>query len=58
MMLTIYGDMDVSRLMEKPKQIADINIFKTRKKIDELVEIIKKELFKNNQIFWVCSFNK
>ena len=33
MMLTIYGDMDVSRLEEKQKQIADINISKPEKKL-------------------------
>ena len=55
MMLTIYGDMDVSRLMEKPKNRLPILTYsKPEKKIDELVEIIKKELSKNNQIFWVC----
>ena len=55
MMLTIYGDMDVSRLIEKPKNRLPILTYsKPEKKIDELVEIIKKELSKNNQIFWVC----
>ena len=55
MMLTIYGDMDVSRLMEKPKNRLPILTYsKPEKKIDELIEIIKKELSKNNQIFWVC----
>ena len=55
MMLTIYGDMDVSRLLEKPKNRLPILTYsKPEKKIDELVEIIKKDLSDNNQVFWVC----
>ena len=58
MMLTIYGDMDVSRLFEKPKNRLPILTYsKPEKKIDELVEIIKKDLSNNNQIFWVLSLN-
>ncbi len=59
MMLTIYGDMDVSRLEEKPKNRLPILTYsKPEKKIDELVEIIKKDLSNNNQIFWVCPLIK
>ena len=55
MMLTIYGDMDVSRLLEKPKNRLPILTYsKPEKKIDELVKIIKKDLSDNNQVFWVC----
>ncbi len=59
MMLTIYGDMDVSRLIEKPKNRLPIQTYsKPEKKIDELVEIIKKSLLEDNQVFWVCPLIK
>ena len=59
MMLTIYGDMDVSRLTEKPKSRLPILTYsKPEKKIDDLIEIIKKNLDQNNQVFWVCPLIK
>ena len=59
MMLTIYGDMDVSRLTEKPKNRLPILTYsKPEKKIDELVNIIKKNLLEKNQVFWVCPLIK
>ena len=59
MMLTIYGDMDVSRLTEKPKSRLPILTYsKPEKKIDDLIEIIKKNLAQNNQVFWVCPLIK
>ncbi len=55
MMLTIYGDMDISRLTEKPKNRLPILTYsKPEKKIDELIKIIKKNLLQKNQVFWVC----
>ncbi len=59
MMLTIYGDMDVSRLTEKPKNRLPILTYsKPEKKIDELINIIKKNLSQGNQVFWVCPLIK
>ena len=59
MMLTMYGDMDVSRLTEKPKSRLPILTYsKPEKKIDDLIEIIKKNLAQNNQVFWVCPLIK
>ena len=59
MMLTIYGDMDVSRLTEKPKNRLPILTYsKPEKKIAELIKIIKKNLSQNNQVFWVCPLIK
>ena len=59
MMLTVYGDMDVSRLTEKPSNRLPILTYsKPEKKIDELVKIIKKNLLENNQVFWVCPLIK
>ncbi len=55
MMLTFYGDMDVSRITEKPKNRLPILTYsKPEKKINELIKIIKKSLSQNNQVFWVC----
>ena len=59
MMLTVYGDMDVSRLLEKPKdRLSILTYSKPEKKINEIVEIIKKGLSENNQVFWVCPLIK
>ena len=55
MMLSIYGDMDVSKINEKPINRKDIiTLSKPESKIKELWPYIKKELLKKNQIFWVC----
>ncbi len=59
MMLTIYGDMDVSKLIEKPKMRLPILTYsKPEKKIEELIKILKKNLDENNQVFWVCPLIK
>ena len=55
MMLSIYGDMDISRITEKPlnrKKI--ITLSKPEEKINELWPFIKKQISNKNQIFWVC----
>ena len=55
MMMSIYGDMDTSRLIEKPihrKKI--ITLSKPENKIDDLWPFIKKKIENNEQIFWVC----
>jgi ATP-dependent DNA helicase RecG len=55
MMLSIYGDMDVSKIKEKPVNRKDIiTLSKPENKINDLWPYIKKELAKKNQIFWVC----
>ena len=55
LIMTIYGDMDVSRLIEKPSYRKDITtLSKPEVKIDEVIEFIKKEIKIGNQIFWVC----
>ena len=59
MMLTIYGDMDVSKLTEKPKMRLPILTYsKPEKKIEELIKILKKNLDEKNQVFWVCPLIK
>ena len=59
MVLTIYGDMDVSRLIEKPKnRLPVLTYSKPEKKIKEIINVIKKNIENNNQIFWVCPLIK
>ena len=55
MMMSNYGDMDISKITEKPahrKKI--ITLSKPEKKIQELWPFIKKQVNEGNQIFWVC----
>ena len=55
MMLSFFGDMDVSILKEKPKNRKDIiTLLKPENKIAELWPLIKKEISNEKQIFWVC----
>ena len=55
MMMSLYGDMDISKLTEKPaRRKKIITLSKPEKKINELWPFIKKQLNDQNQIFWVC----
>jgi len=55
LILSIYGDMDVSRLIEKPfKNKGTITFSKPENKIDEILLFIEKKIKEGNQIFWVC----
>ena len=55
MMMSLYGDMDISKIKEKPANRKKINtISKPEKKINELWPYIKKQIYNQNQIFWVC----
>ena len=55
MMMSLYGDMDVSKITEKPsKRKKIITLSKPEKKINELYPYIKKLIKEKNQIFWVC----
>ena len=53
--MTIYGDMDISIIREKPKSRKPIKTYsKLENKIDDIIKFIKKEIKFGNQIFWVC----
>ena len=53
--MTIYGDMDISIIREKPKSRKPIKTYsKLENKIDDIIQFIKKEMVTGNQIFWVC----
>jgi ATP-dependent DNA helicase RecG len=55
LILAIYGDMDVSRLIEKPLHRKEIlTLSKPEEKINEIIPFIKKQIKNGNQIFWVC----
>ena len=55
MMMSLYGDMDVSKITEKPAQRKKIlTLSKPEKKVSELWPFIKKQIEIGNQIFWVC----
>ena len=55
MMMTLYGDMDVTLIKSKPKNRKEIKTYtKDVNKINDVVNFIKKEINNNNQIFWVC----
>ncbi len=55
MMMSLYGDMDISKINEKPATRKTIlTLSKPEKKINELWPFIKKNIKQQNQIFWVC----
>ncbi len=59
MMMSLYGDMDISKITEKPsirKKI--VTLSKPEDKIDEIWGFLKKQIKEKNQIFWVCPLIK
>ncbi len=59
MMMSLYGDMDISKILEKPanrKKV--ITLSKPEKKVNELWSFINKQINLDNQIFWVCPLIK
>ena len=55
MMMSLYGDMDVSKITEKPAQRKKIiTLSKPENKINEIWPFIKKQIDNSNQVFWVC----
>ena len=59
MMMTIYGDMDISLIKTKPKNRKPTKTYsKNETKINEVINFIKSEISKKNQVFWVCPLIK
>ena len=55
MMMSIYGDMDTSKLEEKPMHRQKIlTLSKPENKIDELWPFLTKKIKNKEQVFWVC----
>ncbi len=55
MMMSIYGDMDTSKLTEKPLERKKIlTLSKPEDKIDDLWPFIKNKINAREQVFWVC----
>ena len=52
MMMSLYGDMDISKLLKNPLLRSIITLSKPEK-INELY-FIKKQIKNDNQVFWVC----
>ncbi len=53
--MTIYGDMDISIIREKPNNRKPVKTYsKIESKIEDIIKFIKKEIQLGNQIFWVC----
>ena len=59
MMMTVYGDMDITLIKEKPKNRKLIMTYsKLESKILDVIEFTKKQINIKNQIFWVCPLIK
>ena len=55
MMMTVYGDMDITLIKEKPKSRKIIKTYsKLESNLDEVINFTKNEIKKGNQVFWVC----
>ena len=55
LMMSVYGDMDISIIREKPNHRKEIITYsKLENKIDDVIKFVKKELKNDNQVFWVC----
>ena len=53
--MTIYGDMDLSIIQEKPSIRKPVKTYsKLESKINDVIRFVKKEIKLGNQIFWVC----
>tara|TARA_Y100001970_G_scaffold278036_1_gene383165 strand:- start:1098 stop:3170 length:2073 start_codon:yes stop_codon:yes gene_type:complete len=55
LILTVYGDMDISKLTQKPSNRKEIlTLIKPDNKIDEVILFVKNQINNKNQIFWIC----
>ena len=55
LIMSAYGDMDISIIREKPKHRKEVKTYsKLESKIDDIIRFVKNEIKNGNQIFWVC----
>ena len=55
MIMTVFGDMDISLIRSKPKNRKEIKTYsKLDSKIEEIIKFIEIQISKKNQVFWVC----
>jgi ATP-dependent DNA helicase RecG len=55
MIMTVFGDMDVTIIKQKPKNRKPVKTYsKVDTKLNEIVDFTKNQIKKGNQIFWVC----
>ena len=55
LIMSIYGDMDISIIKEKPKNRKEVLTYsKLESKIHDVIRYVKKELNNGYQVFWVC----
>ena len=55
LIMSIYGDMDISIIREKPNHRRKIITYsKLENKLEDVINFVKKEINDENQIFWVC----
>ena len=55
LMMSMYGDMDISIISKKPSNRKKIiTLSKPEKKIHEIWPYIKKKIINKEQVFWVC----
>ena len=53
--MSVYGDMDVSIIREKPNNRKEVKTYsKLETKMDDVIKFVKKEIAEGNQVFWVC----
>ena len=55
LILTTYGEMDISTIKEKPFRNTNIStLSKSLDKIDEIMNFVENKLHEGDQIYWVC----
>ena len=55
LILTTYGEMDISTIKEKPFRNTNIStLSKSLDKIDEIMNFVENKLYEGDQIYWVC----
>ena len=55
MIMTVFGDMDVTIIKQKPKNRKPVKTYsKVDSKLNEIIDFTKNQIKKGNQIFWVC----